>query len=283
MAVDSYEVWRGVKDLVAAEVLTDTEAELTYGEVFPVAGTASISKTVNASSARVYYDNKAALVINGESAEEITIECSALPLDVLAKITGQYYDEQRGALYEGGRETRYFAIGYKTEKESSDPDKAGDVYVWRLKGAFAIPDETNNTKDDSTDSNGTTLVYSGVFTNHKFANKPDKNGDPQPATSCVCDTTLGKADVSGFFDEVTTPDTLTAKPAYELTITAAANTTVTVKRNGVALETGATIYNGDRLEISVTGGTITVNDSAFISGDIHVVRGNVTVVSTATP
>lgn len=279
--VDSYEVWRGVSDLVAAEVLTDTEAELTYGEVFPVAGVAEIAKTVNADSARVFYDNKGALIINGEAAEEITITASALPLEIRAKLTGQYYDTDRGAIYEGGRKTRYFAIGYKTQKTSSDPAKSGNVFVWRLKGSFSLVDEDNKTIDNGTDSNGETLVYSGVFTNHKFANKPDELGDPSPATSCVVDTTLDKSDVSGFFSEVTTPDTLTAKTAYELTITAAENTTVSVKRNGIALATGAAIYAGDRLTITVTGGTVTVNSSAFISGDIHVVSGNTTVVSTA--
>lgn len=281
MAVDSYEVWRGVSDLVAAEVITDTEEEFKCGTPFAVAGLANISKAVNADSARVFYDNKSALIINGEAAEEITIDCSALPLDIRATLMGLSFDAERGAIYEGGRKTVYFAIGYKTQKESSDPSKAGAVYVWRLKGCFKESDQTHKTIDNGTDSNGETLTYSGVFTNHKFANKPDAMGDPSPATSCVVDTTLGLADVSGFFSEVTTPDTLVAKTAYALSITAAANTTVTVKRNGIALSEGDEIYAGDRLTITVTGGTVTVNGTGFISGDIHIVSGNVAVVSTA--
>lgn len=281
MAVDSYEVWRGVSDLVAAEVITDTETEFVCGTPFPVAGLATISRTVNASSARVYYDNKGALVINGESAEEITIECAALPLDVRAKLMGLHYDENRGAIYEGGRKTVYYAIGYKTQKVSSDPEKSGDVYVWRLKGSFAESDQVHNTITDGTDSNGESLTYTGVFTNHKFVNKPDAMGDPSPATSTVVDTTLKLSDVSGFFDEVTTPDTLTAKTAYALTITAAAGTTVVVTRGGVALTAADPIYSGDHLTITCTGGTITVNGVAFASGNIQVVTGNVAVVSTA--
>lgn len=282
MAVESYEVWRGVSDLVAAEVLTDTDSEFTCGTPFAIAGVAQISRTVNADSARVYYDNKGALVINGESAEEITIECAALPLEIRAKLMGLYYDAAKGALYEGGRKTVYFAIGYKTQKVSSDPAKSGDVYVWRLKGSFAEADQEHNTINDGTDSNGESLTYTGVFTNHKFTNKPDALGEPSPATSCVVDTTLGMADVSAFFDAVTTPDTLVASTAYELSIDAALGTTLTVKRGNTTLANGAAIYAGDHLKITCTGGTISVNGTAFISGDIHIVSGDVVVETTQT-
>ena len=56
---------------------------------------------------------------------------------------------------------------------------------------------------------------------------------------------------------------------------------MSVKRNGVELANGATIYAGDELQITVTGGTCTVNSDAWFSGDIHVVSGNTAVVSTA--
>ena len=80
---------------------------------------------------------------------------------------------------------------------------------------------------------------------------------------------------------VTTPDTLTGKTAYKLTITQDTGTVVTVKRGNQTLVNNADIYTGDQLTITVTGGTVAVNDSAFISGDIHIVSGNTAVVSTA--
>lgn len=279
---EKYEVWRGVSDLVAAEILVDTEAAFTVGTVFPIAGSATISKTVNSSNSPVYYDNGPRLMISSEGPETITIEASAVPLDVLATITGQHFDAARGALYGGGRDIRYFAIGYKAKKLSSDAAGNGDVYVWRLKGVFAIPDETHNTINDGTDSNGTSLTYTGVYTTHKFTNKPDANGEPSPATSVIVDTTMGLADVSAFFDTVTTPDTLAAKTAYKLTISQATGTTVTVKRGGATLANNANIFAGDHLTITVTGGTVKVNNVAFTSGDIHVVSGATTVASTAT-
>lgn len=71
-----------------------------------------------------------------------------------------------------------------------------------------------------------------------------------------------------------------APTTYKLTITEDTDTEVTVTRNGVELSNNADISVGDVLTISVTGGTITVNGTAFTSGNTYTVAGNVAVVST---
>lgn len=268
--------WRGVEGLVAAEVIADdndTGQDHGYvtGDVFAIAGVAEISKAVDSSSEAHYYDNIPAVVIQGNGADTITISASAIPLDVQAELTGQYYDDDLGALVEGEPVQKYFAVGYITEKTNGDK-----VYVWRHKGQFALGDQTNTTKDNGTSANGQQLTYTGISTTHKFT----KTGKPAKAIN----VDLGKdlADVSTFFDEVTTIDTLVGKTAYTLTITQASDTTVTVTKNGAAIASGATIHAGDRLQITVTGGTVTVGGVAFTSGDIHVVTGDTVVVSTKT-
>lgn len=264
--------YRGVEGLVCAEVLTDDNGTdgYTTGNVFAIAGVAEISKTTDSSNEAHYYDNIPAVIVSNTSSDEVTISASAIPLDVIAEITGQNYDATTGALIEGVRDFKYFAIGYKTKKTNGN-----EVYVWRLKGTFNVPDQTNTTENDSTDANGQEIIYTGISTTHKFT----KTG--KGAKALVVDVAKNLADVDNFFDTVTTPDTLTGKTAYKLTITEDTGTTVTVKRGGVALANNADIYNGDQLTITVTGGTVAVNDSAFISGDIHIVSGNTTVVSTA--
>lgn len=263
--------YRGVEGLVAAEVTNDdNNTGYVTGQVFAIAGVAEISKKTDSSNEAHYYDNIPAVVVSNTSSDTVTISVSAIPFDVLAMITGQNYDETTGALIEGPRDLKYFALGYKTKKTNGD-----EVYVWRYKGTFNIPDQTNSTENDSTDANGQELTYTGISTTHKFT-KTNKG-----AKALVVDTAKDLADVSSFFTEVTTPDTLTSKTPYTLTITQASNTTVTVTRNGTVLSSGASVYNGDVLVISVTGGTITVNSTPFISGNMHVVSGNVTVVSTA--
>ena len=65
------------------------------------------------------------------------------------------------------------------------------VYVWRLKGMFAKPDKSHKSKDNGTDANGQTLVYTNVITTHKFA----KN-DNQGAKALNVDTGKDLANVS---------------------------------------------------------------------------------------
>lgn len=263
--------YRGVEGLVAAEVLTDDDtAGYTTGDVFAVAGVAEISKTTDSSNEAHYYDNIPAVVVSNTSSDTINISASAIPLDVLGYITGQTYDSALGALFEGPRKVRYFAIGYQTKKTNGDK-----MYVWRNKGTFNIPDQTNTTENNSTDANGQELVFTGISTTHKFT----KTGEGCKAV--VVDVAKDLADVSTFFEEVVTPDTLVAKTEYTLTVSQAAGTTLTVKRNGVTLANNDKIHAGDQLLITVTGGTVTVNGTAFISGNIHVVSGNTTVASTA--
>lgn len=262
--------YRGVEGLVAAEVLADDAENYTVGAVFPVAGVAEISRETDSSNEAHYYDNIPAVVVSSTSADTITVTASAIPLDVVAKLTGQTYDVATGSLIEGERDVKYFAIGYKTQKTNGD-----EIYVWRFKTMCNVPGQTNSTKNDSTDANGQELVFTGVSTAHKFT----KTG--KSAKALNVDVGKNLADVSSFFSTVTTPDTLTAKTAYTLSITQAAGTTVTVKRHGVTITSADSVYAGDELLITVTGGTLTVGGVAFTSGDIHVVTGNTAIVSTA--
>lgn len=269
--------YRGVEGLVAAEVLTDNNDPnegYTTGEVFAIAGVAEASRTTETSDEAHYYDNMPAVVITSTGKDEVTFNVSAIPLDVLAKITGQVYDDTTGGLIEGIRKAKYFAVGYRTKKTNGD-----EVVVWRYKGTFAIPDTDNVTEDDGTDANGQELVYTGISTTHKFAKNENKG-----AKAFNVDASKGLADLSTFFDKVTTPDELQpiAPVTFKLHINQAEDTVVTVTRDGNELADGADLNAGDELVISVTGGTITVNGITFASGSTQVVAGDITVVSTAT-
>lgn len=192
--------YRGVEGLVYAEITEDSETAYETGDVKPLAGVAEISKTTESSDEPHYYDNMPATVVSSTGSDEITCTVSAIPLEVLADITGQTFDVNTGALIEGPRTSKYFALGYKTKKTNGD-----EVYVWRLKGTFGIPASTHATEDDGTDANGQEITFVGIQTTHKFT-KTNAG-----AKSVVVDVGLGKADVSTFFTTVTTPDTLKAK------------------------------------------------------------------------
>lgn len=194
--------WRGAEGLVYAEVTKDDNASGGYvtGEVKSLAGLAKVTRTTSSDNEPKYYDNAPAFTITAEGADEVGLDVSAIDVATLAEITGQYYDDATGMLVEGSREEKYFALGYKTKKVNGD-----EVYVWRLKGSFAIPDEESSTENDGTDAVGQSLTYTGIKTTHKF-NKTGKG-----AKAVVVDVAAGLADVETFFDAVTTPDTLKAK------------------------------------------------------------------------
>ena len=63
----------------------------------------------------------------------------------------------------------------------------------------------NDAENDGTDSNGQEVTYTGISTTHKFT----KTG--KTAKAINVDLSKDLADVSTFFDTVTTIDTLKAK------------------------------------------------------------------------
>lgn len=196
--------YRGIEGLVYAEVTgDDNEVSGGYvtGDVKPLAPVAELSRATESSQETHYYDNIPAIVISSTGADEVTITTAAIPLDVLSDITGQVYDSALGAFIEGAPVRKYFALGYKTKKTNGD-----EVYVWRYKGQFSIPDSTHTTENDGTDANGQELVYTGISTTHKFTKNNNRG-----AKALNVDLGADKADVSTFFDTVTTPDALQAK------------------------------------------------------------------------
>lgn len=198
--------YRGVSDLVYAEVTKDnnsTEQGEGYvtGTVKSLAGVAEISKSTDSASEAHYYDNIPAVIITSTGADTITINTAAIPLDVLADITGQTYDATTGTFIEEEREQKHFALGYKTQTTDGQ-----EIYVWRLKGSFNIPDQTNATENEGTDANGQELVYTGISTTHKFT----KTNKPAKAVNVNASLDLIK-DPDDFFEDVQTPDTITVK------------------------------------------------------------------------
>ena len=201
--MDSVQEYRGIRGLVAAEVITDTLEKFECDTPFPMVGVAELSRTTETSSETHYYDNVPAIVIDSTGADEVSITGSAIPFDVLAKITGQTYDESKGMFVEGERQAKYFAIGYITEKTDGT-----EVFVWRLKGKFNIPDSTHATKDDGAEANGQELTFTGINTTHKFTAIGNKT-----AKAVNVDTSVNKVAEADFFGEVQTPDTVTAAAA----------------------------------------------------------------------
>jgi len=190
--------YRGIRGLVCAEVTTDDGTAYECGTPFELAGVAELSRTTETTSESHFYDNVPAIVIDSTGADEVTITASAIPFEALAKITGQTYDAEKGMFVEGERANKYFAIGYITKKTDGT-----EIFVWRLKGKFNIPDSTHATEDDGAEANGQEIVFTGINTNHKFTAIGNKT-----AKAVNVDTSVNPVVETEFFATVQTPDTV---------------------------------------------------------------------------
>lgn len=197
--------FRGVSDLYIAEVTSDNAEKYECETPIYLSPVAEIGKTTESSSEAHYYDNKAMIVVNSESADTISITMAPPELEKLAKIIGKSFDETTGMLVDGERKNTYFAIMYRTKGTDGEYR-----YVSRLKGTFSIPEETNATENDGTDTTNTSIEFTGIFTTHEFV-KGKKVGTEWvkgAAKGVVVDTRYALADVSKFFEAVQTPDTV---------------------------------------------------------------------------
>lgn len=213
-----YFEYRGVSNAVYAEVTKDDSTEITFGTVKDFTGVSEIGKTTDISNETHYYDNLPAIIIDSVGSDEISINASGIPFDVLAEVTGQYYDATNGLLVEQEGVQKYFAFGYITDK--TDGTK---VLVWRLKGKFSIPGVTSATKDDGTDANGQELTFTGISTTHKFT------ATNKPAKAVNVDTSVNQAmSESAFFAAVQTPDTIVsaATTTYTLSFSVGSGTAI---------------------------------------------------------
>lgn len=217
--------FRGVDSLYIARVTQDdlngyaTEAPIYLSPV------AEVSKATESANEAHYYDNKAMIVVNSESADTITITMAPPVLEKLALVTGKSFDEETGMMVDSERTNDYWALMYRTKGTDGKYR-----YVSRLKGTFNIPEEDNQTENDGTDATNTSIEYTGIYTEYQFTKGKYENGawTKAGAKGVVVDTRYGLADVSNFFSQTQTPDTIHAATTPTVTGIGVTPSTATV-------------------------------------------------------
>lgn len=262
--------YRGVSGLVAAPITEDSTENFTTGTVIELAGVSEIGRETESTNEAHYYDNVAAVVISSTGADTITVNTSAIPLDVLAQITGQTYDSSKGLFVEHERTPGNWALGYKTKTT-----EGVEMFVWRLKGTFNMPGQTNSTENDGTDANGQEITYTGVSTIHKFTEIGNK-----PAKAITVDTSVNPVDETTFFGSVQTPDSISdaaviSVDGIEVTpSTASVNVGDTTTLTATLSPSGAT---GTITWASSDDSVATVSSSGVVTG---VAAGTATITAT---
>lgn len=203
MAVTPNKVFefRGIDSVYYAKVISDTADAISFDTPKYLCPVAELGKTTESSSEAHYYDNKALISLSSEGADEVTLSTAGIPIDVLADITGKYFDADLGVMAENSGIAPDIAILYRTKGTDGRYR-----YVTRYKMKASIPDETVATENDGTDANGQEIKLTGVSTVFEFT----KGGS---AKAVVCDTRYDAVDVSEWFTAVKTIDDLVAKSA----------------------------------------------------------------------
>lgn len=189
----TYNEYRGVRGLVLAEITKDEGNEYVAGEWQELSGVQSVAVAKNESSETHYYDNKAAIVIDAEGADELTLVVSILANKTRALIDGVGYDEATDMIVNTPKVRKYFALGYIGGK-ADGTEEFNIVY----KGKFSGGGETHNTRDDGTEATNVEYTFTAI---HTAAGISTVDGAKRPAKSIKvpASTVITEAKVFGTF------------------------------------------------------------------------------------
>lgn len=284
-----YFEFRGVDQFHIARVTQDDKTGYVTETPVYFQPVQEIGKSTDSASEAHYYDNKALIVVNSESADSIQITMTPPMLDQLAQLTGKSFDETTGMYVDGERQNDYYAISYRTKGTDGKYR-----YVSRLKGTFNIPEETVSTENDGTDTTNTQVTFTGVYTNYEFNKGKYVNGAwvKGSAKGIVVDERYGLVDFSTFFNQVQTPDSVQAINSDTFSITntltnvvnSNAATTVNSGAAYLAALTAETGYTMDNVTVTMGGTDITSTAYTAANGVIYIanVTDNIVVTATAT-
>lgn len=203
-----YNEYRGIRGLVVAEVTKDDSSGYTTGEWEELSGVQAIAVAKNESSETHYYDNLAAIVVDAEGADELTLTVSVLANKTRAKIDGVEYEQTQDMIVNTPKQKKYFAVGYIGEK-TDGTEEFNILY----KGKFSGGGETHNTKDDGTEATNVEYTFTAVHTTAKIY-----DGKQAKSVKVPVNTKVTEAKLFGTFTEgVSTLDVMTPDEIKALT------------------------------------------------------------------
>ncbi|HCG4535565.1 TPA: hypothetical protein NJY08_004410 [Salmonella enterica subsp. enterica serovar Typhi str. AG3] len=134
----------GLRNIVVAKILTETVEATTYDTVRKISKAMTANVTPNVNSATLYGDDQAQETI--EELADVTVEIGINDLnnEDYAYVMGKEVDENGGVTDSVNDEAPYLALGYEVPLT-----KGRKRVTWLYKGKFALPSETDQTKQGS--------------------------------------------------------------------------------------------------------------------------------------
>lgn len=196
-----FKLRRGLKNVFVAEVTNDDNSATGYttGTPYHLIPAGEMTRTPSSDSSNTWFDDVVFASVGTEGSTEISITGASLRADAIARLLGKDIDATTGAVVDSGEYVeKYYALGGEAEGVDGSSE-----FFWFLKGTFTAPEESDKTKDDSTDANGMTLTFNAIQTTHIFTLKN------KVAKRVVIDTTTSQLKIDqSWTAQVVTPDNL---------------------------------------------------------------------------
>ena len=204
MAYDNgeYKPRVGLDSVYVVPVTTDELGNYVAGTPEYLAPVAEASQASTVNSETIYADDQAydQFTTKGETTIELSV--TNIPLELLARLTGQKFDDTSGIFYEHGGVPGYWALLFRSMKSNGSYR-----YYAFLKCKFDVPDEEAATKGETPDPKMLQLTVHAIKTACKFF-LPD--GTVDGLIRMIGDEDVTAFDPTGWFDSVQIPAIVSA-------------------------------------------------------------------------
>ena len=153
----------GLTNVVAAKLLTDTSAEVTYDDVVSLSGAISATVNPNASNDTLFADDGPYDVASTIGQISLELNLADISIENQAFLLGHTLDANKALVRNASDVPPFVAVGFKSLKSNGSYR-----YTWLYKGKFTVPEQSNQTKGDSI--NWSTPTISGSFVKRDFDN-----------------------------------------------------------------------------------------------------------------
>lgn len=154
----------GLDSLYVAEILEDVLGTFTPDTPEYLAPAAEASQVSTINTETIYADDQTYETFTTKGETAISLKVTNVPLGLLAKLTGQHYDEATGLFYEYGGVAPYFALMFRSKKSNG----AYRYYAFP-KCKFDMPDETAATLAETPAPQMLEIKVHAIKTTAKFA------------------------------------------------------------------------------------------------------------------
>lgn len=281
---DEYKSPIGLKNIYIAEVLQDDASAYLADTPEYLAPAADLSAEPKINTKTQYADDAAFEALTAEAESTLKLTLTAIPAEMLGKLTGKYFDTASGRVFDDNGTPPYFAVLFQSEKSNGS-----NRYYSYLKGRFDAPNEAFSTKTDTPDPKQIEITFTAIMATHPFT----YDGKTRHVKRVFGDEDTTNFDATSWFNQVQTPTSgsvaalalSSSMPADDATgVSVSANQTLTFNNalvdtaiNNVMLLDSLNAPVGAAKTLSTDKKTITINPTSNLdaSSDFHIVLAGI--------